>query len=103
MFEKLSIVADIHGNAFALESVLLSAQQRGLRRFVPGVIYRLGRKLISGLSPIGPRRDGMEPSATALTIRKRCTAFCTHPHKDVVAFSKRRPIPRRSQTPVGIN
>ncbi len=45
MFEKLGIVADIHGNALALEAALLSAQQHttppafvlGTREMIPSV------------------------------------------------------------------
>ena len=47
MFEKLGVIADIHGNALALEAVLQDAQDRGARRFV-----NLGDILYGPLQPL---------------------------------------------------
>src|SRR5258708_34835837 len=47
MFEKLGVIADIHGNALALEAVLRDADRRGVRRFV-----NLGDILYGPLEPL---------------------------------------------------
>jgi diadenosine tetraphosphatase ApaH/serine/threonine PP2A family protein phosphatase len=47
MFERLGVIADIHGNALALEAVLRDAQRRGVRRFV-----NLGDILFGPLQPL---------------------------------------------------
>lgn len=47
MFEKLGVIADIHGNALALEAVLRDAHQRGVSRFV-----NLGDVLYGPLQPL---------------------------------------------------
>ena len=49
MFEKLGVIADIHGNALALEAVLQDAQHRGARRFV-----NLGDIIYGPLQPLRP-------------------------------------------------
>jgi putative phosphoesterase len=46
MFEKLGVIADIHGNAWALEAVLRHAERSGVRRFV-----NLGDILYGPLQP----------------------------------------------------
>lgn len=47
MFEKLGAIADIHGNALALEAVLRDARGRGVNRFV-----NLGDVLYGPLQPL---------------------------------------------------
>src|SRR5437763_14229039 len=47
MFEKLGVIADIHGNALALEAVLRNAELRGVTRFV-----NLGDILYGPLQPL---------------------------------------------------
>jgi putative phosphoesterase len=47
MFEKLGVIADIHGNAWALEAVLQDAVRRGVTRFV-----NLGDILYGPLRPL---------------------------------------------------
>jgi predicted phosphodiesterase len=47
MFERLGVIADIHGNALALEAVLRDAERRGVRRFA-----NLGDSLYGPLEPM---------------------------------------------------
>ena len=51
MFESLAVIADVHGNALALDAVLRDAQDRGVTRFVD-----LGDTLYGPLQPLDAYR-----------------------------------------------
>jgi predicted phosphodiesterase len=60
MFERLGIVADIHGNALALGAVLHNAHEHGVRRFV-----NLGDILYGPLQPLETYRILQETNVIA--------------------------------------
>src|ERR1700745_3471321 len=83
MFERLGVIAAIHGNALALEAVLRDAKRRSVRRFA-----NLGDSLY------GP----LEPLRTYRILQRTNVIASVSGNQDRLIFEAADDDPRKNQT-----